>query len=743
MPETARSPLLRYASAPLAVGVAMLLRWPLWPLLEAELAFLFLWPVVMFCAWYGGLGPGLLATLLAGLGAAFFLLEPRFSFAVDRPADLVGMAVFLSLGVVISFLHERLHFRKRQIEQYAQEVARQRELLSVSLSSIGDGVIATDIEGRVTFLNPSAESLTGWSQKDAQGQPLAKVFSIINEQTRAPLEHPVAKVLREGLVVGLANHTVLIARDGSERPIADSAAPIREGDNITGVILVFHDDTERRRAAKAVAVSEARKAAILETALDGIITIDHEGKVLEFNPAAERIFGYRRTEVIGRDMAELIIPPGLRQSHYTGLAHFLATGEGPVLNTRIELTALRAGGAEFPVELAITHIATEGPGIFTGYVRDITERKEADRRKDEFLAMLAHELRNPLAPIRNSLQVLQASEADRDMVIKAGRMMERQISHMARIIDDLLDVSRILRGRIELRTERLDLGRLAFVVLEDHKPIFDQAGLALEVNLPELPVWVNADATRLTQILTNLLQNAVKFTDRGGKVAVRVEADVRGHKAVLIVTDNGAGIAPAILPRLFEVFTQADRSLDRSKGGLGLGLAVVKGLVELHGGDVLATSRGAGQGAEFVIRLPLQPEPAAVADLRAVPQPTKKRLRILVVEDNLDSAESLRMLLELFGHEVEVALTGPAGVLAAGRWRPDVVLCDIGLPGLDGYGVVRELRRNPDTANATMVAVTGYGTEDDRRRSHEAGFDLHLTKPVDPTALEKVMAQSA
>jgi CheY-like chemotaxis protein len=258
-----------------------------------------------------------------------------------------------------------------------------------------------------------------------------------------------------------------------------------------------------------------------------------------------------------------------------------------------------------------------------------------------------------------------------------------------------------------------------------------------------LPVWVLGDPTRLAQVLGNLLDNAARFTDPGGRVTVRLAVEAGRGQAVLAVRDTGVGIEAGLLPHLFEVFTQADRSLERSRGGLGLGLALVKGLTELHGGEVQASSPGPGRGAEFVVRLPVQPEPAALSNIPAAPGRAPKRLRVLVVEDNQDSADMLQMLLGLFGHEVRVACTGPAGVQAAGEWGPDVVVCDIGLPGLDGYGVAGELRRNPATAKARLIAVTGYGQEEDRRRARQAGFDHHLTKPVNPDALLELLAGAA
>jgi len=366
--------------------------------------------------------------------------------------------------------------------------------------------------------------------------------------------------------------------------------------------------------------------------------------------------------------------------------------------------------------------------------------KEANRRKDEFLMMLAHELRNPLAPLRNALEVLKLSSADHQAVEKSRAMMERQVAHLGRMVDSLLDVSRLIGGKVILRSERLDFARLVRLAVEDHRPDFEQAGLDLSVDSPEVPVWVSGDSTRLTQVIDNVLDNARKFTERGGRVEVRVQVEPERQQAVLTVRDTGAGIEPEMLPRLFDTFAQADRSLDRSKGGLGLGLAMVRGLVELHGGQVSTASAGPGQGAMFTIRLPAQPEPAALTQVLTETSHNGEHKRILVVEDNRDSADSLRMLLELYGYEVTVAYTGPEGVKTAEEWLPNVVLCDIGLPGLDGYGVARQLRGNPATAKTPMIAVTGYGSEDDRFRSREAGFDRHMVKPVDPEALHQTLS---
>jgi PAS domain S-box-containing protein len=374
--------------------------------------------------------------------------------------------------------------------------------------------------------------------------------------------------------------------------------------------------------------------------------------------------------------------------------------------------------------------------------REVEEAlKEADRRKDEFLAMLAHELRNPLAPIRTALEVLNIAGADAVKARQMRDMIERQVTHMARLIDDLLDVSRIARGKVQLRMERCDLVAIVRDVAEDYRPILSASGLILAVDLPAAPLWLRGDATRLAQVIGNLLSNASKFSQPGGRVDVRVEAEPTGRAALVAVRDTGMGIEPAMLGQVFEPFIQADLGLDRSKGGLGLGLALVRGLVELHGGAVEVRSEGLGKGATFGVRLPLAPDEAAAG---AGPAERAARagggLRILVIEDNRDTADSLQELLTLIGHQVEVAYAGPAGLELASRFRPDVVLCDIGLPGLDGFEVARALRRDPAARDAYLVAQSGYGQEEDRRRARAAGFDLHLRKPVGLAELQRILA---
>jgi signal transduction histidine kinase len=367
------------------------------------------------------------------------------------------------------------------------------------------------------------------------------------------------------------------------------------------------------------------------------------------------------------------------------------------------------------------------------------ELLEADQRKDHFLSMLAHELRGPLSPVLHSVHLLQQAGGDPATRERAVETLARQCRHLARLVDGLLEATRLVDGRVKLRRERLDLGRLVRTTAADLRSLPEQAGLAFTVQTPQTPAWVLGDETRLAQVLANLLDNAVKFSERGGEVALRLAVDGAGRQAVVSVRDQGIGIEAHVLPHLFQVFTQADRSLDRSRGGLGLGLFVVKGMVELHGGQVRAVSGGVGQGTEVTVRLPLAGEPAALADSPPAKGGPRRRRRVLVIEDHRDSADSLRLLLQVLGHEVRVAYTGPDGVQMAAAWLPEVIISDIGLPGLDGYGVAAALRKNPATAGVLLIGVSGYGRDEDRRRARDAGFDHYLVKPAAPEELQQLL----
>jgi PAS domain S-box-containing protein len=520
---------------------------------------------------------------------------------------------------------------------------------------------------------------------------------------------------------------------------------------------------------------------LFETLNEGALTLAADGTILYANTRVAELLALPHAQVLGSRFPD-VLPEG----HEHAFRALLEAGLGG--SSKGELLLRRADGALVPVLMSLNAVRIDGaPATCTAVLTDLTDLRQAqealqranadleakvaartrelieanealqqaDRRKNEFLTMLAHELRSPLAPIRNAIELLKQWGPDEPRLTRARQIIDRQVVHQARLLEDLLDVSRISRGKIELRRDRLDLFQLIIDAAEDSRSVIEASDLTLSLELTDGPVWVEGDATRLAQIVGNLLSNAAKFTEPGGQVTVRLAVsdgtcppspppqlpslkrgkaggEIPHSWAITTVRDTGIGIEPEMLPRVFETFAQADRSLDRSRGGLGLGLALVKGLVELHGGDVSGASQGAGRGSEFTFRLPIAPAPAA-SETRGASVVTAGApgVRILIVEDNRDAAESLRDLLELQGCTVALAYSGPAAVAVARQFQPEVVLCDIGLPGMDGHQVAAALRSDPALARVHLIALSGYGQEEDRRRSLEMGFDQHLTKPVE------------
>lgn len=1234
--EVSRRPAVAYAVSIATVAVAVGVRWLLDGVLHAELALVTLYGPVAFAAWVGGLGPALVVIVGGYVACSFLFIEPRYVVFPKQANWWVGLLAYLvTCGIIVLCV--------AALRRAQRTVGTQAETLSITLQSIGDAIVTTDARGLVTFLNPVAETLTGWTTAVAKGRPLDEVLQLINEQTREPVENPVGKVLRDGQVVGMANHTILVARDGTERPIDDSAAPIygMHGE-LSGVVLVFRDISDRRaaeltahknerdlddlfekaslglywvdsdgeilrvnqteldilgyqeeefvgkaiadffvdqelirdllarlaggenvknlsaqvcakdgsirdvllhcnglfergrlvhsrcfmlditeqkRAQDAVVESEARfrlladaaavliwmsgpnkqaiyfnqawldftgkpveeqvgegwldqvhpedrqpvvkaygdafhgrepfttefrlrradgdyrwmldngtprvdsngiflgfigtcvdisdrksaeeaqlrLAAIVESSEDAIISKSLDGVIQSWNSGAERIFGYTAEEAVGQ-MINLLIPPELwdeerailgRLRRGETIAHFdtiRVAKNGQRLNVsltispvrdkagriigaskvgrdvtkrhldeqalrdseqrlRLALEAGRMGTWEWSVSqnevtwspsLEALHGLEAGtfPGTFEAYqsdihpadrekvqqaieqtlagsdehhieyriiwpdgslhwvegrgklfrddsgaplrmigvCTDITERKrseealrtseqlyraigesidfgvwvcapdgrniyasesflalvgmtqtqcsdmgwadvlhpddientvvawqecvrtgatwdiehrfrgadgawhpvlargvpvrneqgeitawaginldisrlkdvedelrEADRRKDEFLATLAHELRNPLAPIRNALELTKRAGHDPELMRTAHQMMERQLVSLVRLVDDLLDVSRITRDRLELRREHVELASVIYQAVEAARSLVEEFRHNLIVDLPAEPIYLDADPVRLSQVFSNLLNNACKYTEPGG--SIRIAAMRAEHELVVKVSDSGIGITAEMMPRVFDMFAQMDHSLDRTQGGLGIGLSLVKRLVELHGGVVEARSEGLGRGSEFVVRLPLELETRRVdgAPPHDVAASSGGR-RILVVDDNQDAANWLAMLLKTAGHETHVAFDGQEAIRRAHELRPEVVLMDIGLPHLNGYDACRAMRGEEWGKSMVIVALTGWGQEDDRRKSKEAGFDGHLVKPIDHAALDRLLA---
>ncbi|MBI1915293.1 MAG: PAS domain S-box protein, partial [Planctomycetes bacterium] len=904
------SPLLRYGLAASLAALALLLTYLL-PFLWGAPSLLFLAAVIIATA-TAGPGPGLLAGLLSALAINSVLHEPPFTFRLST-GDLFRGAVFL--GVV--WLVVRITTDRKQ----GLDAARaERERLGTTLASIGDAVIATDAGGRVTFINPVAQALTGWTEAEAAGRPLGEVFQILDESTRKFLESPVPRAMRHGAPLGLAEPSLLVARSGSELPIAATAAPIRGVDGeALGVVLVFRDTAGARRAADereqllhsqrealrereeaieqhrrmeeqltllmqasgalsarldthavlagvldlskrliaadAYAIwryrahngqwgiaaaeglseeyqrstiqvlattpsmpadpviaedvqqatllsdrrdgylregirsllavplvihgercgtltlyyrtphpftdaevrlatalanlsasalgttelyeeqtrlrAEAQDAAqrirsVVDHVVDGIITIDERGTIETWNPAAARIFGYSAGEVVGQNV-KMLMPEPYHGQHDDYLAAYLRTGQAKVIGIGREVVGRRKDGSIFPLDLAVSEFRLGERRFFTGIVRDVTERKrmqealeqradelaERDRRKDEFLAMLAHELRNPLAPIRNALYLLQAVEGDAEAGAQVLAIMERQVEHLVRLVDDLLDVARIMRGKVALRKEPIDLATVVRRAIETARPLIEAEEHALTVTLPEGPLLVEGDQVRLAQVVGNLLNNSAKYTDRGGHIGLTVFVEevssqksevssqgteakredssltpdpcplTPGEVAVVRVRDDGIGISADVLPHVFDLFVQGVRPVVgvRAQGGLGIGLTLVQRLVELHGGRVEAFSEGPGRGSEFVVRLPLLPphtvRPSASPD-ESLDEDALPCHRVLVVDDSVDAARSLSLLLRLWKQDVRTAPDGPSALEVVDAFRPEVAILDIG-----------------------------------------------------------------
>jgi PAS domain S-box-containing protein len=512
----------------------------------------------------------------------------------------------------------------------------------------------------------------------------------------------------------------------------------------------------RKRESESLAQADERMRSVVNHVVDGIISIDERGTITTFNPAAERIFGYAAAEVIGQNV-RMLMPEPYRHQHDSYISNYLQTGRAKIIGIGREVSGRRRDGSVFPMELAISVFRLGGERHFTGIVRDITERKrmehelqerlrelaEADSQKNEFLAMLAHELRNPLAPMRNALHLLSMPGVPDDTAQRALGMMGRQLNHLIRLVDDLLDVSRIIQGKIELRKQVIDVGSVVHRAVETAQPLIDARRHRLALTVPQTPVFVEGDLLRLAQVVANLLTNAAKYSPPESRIDVSVEQE--DGAAVIRVRDEGIGIDADVLPRVFDLFVQADASLARSEGGLGVGLTLVKRLVDMHGGEVAASSAGLGRGSEFSIRLPLVSHDVACGGTEERPARANVtdalRRRVLVVDDNVDAAESIAMILRLSGYDVRCTHDGMTALDAARSYHPHVVVLDIGLPGISGYEVARRLRLDPEFEETPLVAVTGYGQEVDRRRSERAGIDYHLTKPVDPNALQQLLAQ--
>ena len=602
-----------------------------------------------------------------------------------------------------------------------------------------DAILVTDPAGpgRVLSANPAACRMFGYSTEEFVG---------LDRQSHLDTSDPgLAELLRRRDDRAKAMAEVTCRRkNGSTFPAEFSTASFTDRTGQRRSVAIARDITERKQAEVAL-----RRFELLASHTRDIVLFMRrdDGRILEANTAAHGAYGYGREEMLSLSIRDLRAPDARPT---TEVQMGIADARGILFETVHQ----RKDGSPFPVEVSSSGATIEGTRTLISVVRDITERRraedalreanlqlaEADRNKNEFLAVLSHELRNPLAPIRNSTYILEHSAPGGEQAKRAVAVIDRQARQLARLVDDLLDVTRITRNKIQLQRQTVELNELAQHTLEDQRSLFDKSEVHLEFRLAPRPMLVNADRNRLAQVIGNLLQNAAKFTGRGGATSIAISTDAATKQAVIRVADNGVGMSPEMVSRLFQPFSQADSTLDRSKGGLGLGLALAKGLVELHGGTITAASAGLGQGAEFVVRLPLALEEAVAP--RSGENTTGGRRRVLIIEDNIDAANSLRDALAYGEHQVEVAYNGPQGIAKAREFLPEVVLCDIGLPGMDGYEVARAFQTENALKGTLLVALSGYALPEDLERAQAAGFKRHLAKPPSLEQLMDLLAET-
>jgi PAS domain S-box-containing protein len=652
------------------------------------------------------------------------------------------------------------------------EIARQRTWFQTTLASIGDAVIATDTEARVTFLNPIAEKLTGWTQQKAMGKPLNEVFNIVNEETRKTVESPVNKAIRDGAIVGLANHTILIAKDGSERPIDDSAAPIRDDDGkIVGVVMVFHDITDRRAAEYLLEVSEVRYRRLFEAAHDGILILDAKHrKITDVNPFLLDLLDYPREYFLGKELWEIGMfrdkdesQAAMEELHEKGSVRF----EDKPLKDR--------NGRRHPVEIVANVYQEDHQPVIQCNIRDISERKRfaderdahlineqslrleaegANRAKDMFLATLSHEMRTPLNAIVGWMSILRKANRKVEDLEEGLAVIDRNTTAQVQLIEDVLDVSRIVSGKVRLEMRPCDLSEVIKAGIDVVRPAAEARGITLDVQLDPSARRTTCDANRIQQVIWNLLSNAIKFTPKGGRVSVALsleQSDVR-----IQVSDNGQGMSPELLPYVFDRFRQADSSTRRKFGGLGLGLSIVKHLVEMHGGTVEAHSAGEGKGSTFTIRLPIKavridedPEgprekKSELAIAPPLPLVRLDGLCVLVVDDEPDARRLLVKVLQEVGAIVTAAESGKEALELLPKVKPHVLVSDLGMPEMDGYDLIWAIRSAGHSAKELpAVALTAFAHKEHQRRALLAGFQVHVAKPVDPHDLTVVIASLA
>lgn len=645
-----------------------------------------------------------------------------------------------ALAASLERVHQRRELAQARVDRsrLSQQVNASEQRLQFALESVG--LIAWDVElatGRLQLSANAAQILgTLWTT-------VPQAIAAVNpaDISKAREAHELALVTGDALACELR----VTRRDGREILLEVRGKPRHAASGaVVAVAGVAVDITDRRTAERA----HAQLAAVVESSDDAIVGMTPGGLITSWNDGAGRLLGYASDEIVGQSI-DKIIPLELREKA-KATRRRVAGGERL---EHYETVGVAKDGRAIPVSVRVSPILDRAGRIIgiSQIIRDITERQRAeealrlaDRRKDAFLATLAHELRNPLAPIRYATRLLEPGVPP-EMASDAKRMIDRQLAHLARLLDDLLDASRVTRGVLEIRRERLDLREVIETAVGAARPLAEAAHQELTVSVPAEPLPVDGDAVRLAQIVGNLLHNATKYTPAGGHIALAISC--AGDEVAVSVKDDGVGIAPEALANIFELFVQIDPVGTRAAGGLGIGLSLARDLVRLHGGGLEARSAGRGFGSEFTVRLPLARETPVLTESLAAPEKITalgaSAVRVLIVDDNIDATTSLSYVLTLAGYQARVAHDGNQALAIADEVHPNVVLLDIGLPGISGHEVARRLRAQSGGTNLTLIAITGWGQEGDRAKSLEAGFDEHLTKPIDPETLLQRLSRAA
>ena len=738
--QSPRLPFTEYIVFPFIIWSAMRLSIPATGLVVAVC------DAVAVAATYSGFGP------FSGLGPERGLLHLQFFVAVAA-----------TTGLLLAAVAERQRAaeqgaRARMQELEAQSSARSRAEEALRESEARFRALMEQAPFSVQVFSPSGETVQvnkAWEELWGLTLDAIRGYNVLHDQqlaSKGVLQYLQRAFAGEAVAIPAILYDPretlreLVSNDHPPRSVAAVAYPLRDGaGRVREVVLVHEDITARARAEQGLRESEEKLRLLADTIPQLAWMARADGYIFWYN---RRWYDYTGTT------PELMEGWGWKSVHDpTILPEVMQRWNRSLENGEPFEMVFPLKGADRQFRPFLTRVnplhSQEGQILYwCGTNTDISEIKrmedalrEADRRKDEFLATLAHELRNPLAPIANSLQILKIPHLDPPAAQRTREIIERQVNHMVRLVDDLLDVSRIMRGRVDLRKEPVELATVVARAVETVQPLIDAQKHRLEISMPDEPLLVNADPVRLSQVIGNLLSNAAKYTEVNGSISV-VGRHENG-RAVVQVRDNGIGIAPEVLPHVFDLFVQAEHAAGRAQGGLGIGLTLAKNLLEMHGAEVEAHSAGLGHGAEFTIRLPLIHERRANSSTRAThpAAETTKGIRMLVVDDNKDAAESLALLLRLQGHDIRVAHDGTSALAVARSHRPAVVFLDIGMPGMDGYEVARRMRGMPETEQAVIAALTGWGQHEDRTRTAAAGFDHHLVKPVAPDVLQTLISR--